>query len=131
MKFAPYFGIAAALLLIVFCFIPWAYYPDLQQNFTGFYSKQNNYGKPGIAFIFLSIITIVFFLIAKLWSVRANQFISVMIFAYALKTFVLFTSSYAGINPEIKPGLIGVLGFSLIILVCSLLSKAQSLKPKA
>jgi hypothetical protein len=125
LKFAPYLGIAAALLLIVFCFIPWTYYPDLQQNFTGFYSMQNNYGKPGIAFIFLSVLSIIFFLVAKLWAIRANQFTAVLIFAYALKTYFLFTACYQGICPEIRVGLIGTLGFSILILICSLLSKAE------
>jgi hypothetical protein len=124
LKFAPYLGIAVALLLIIFCFIPWAYYPDLQQNFTGFYSKGNNYGKPGIAFIFLCICSITFFLIPKLWAKRANQFTAVLIFAYALKTYFLFAACYLGICPQIKIGLIGVLGFPLIILISSLLSKA-------
>jgi hypothetical protein len=125
LKFAPYLGIAAALLLIVFCFIPWAYYPDLQQNFTGFYSKGNNYGKPGIAFIFLSICSIIFFLIARLWAKRANQFTAVLILAYALKTYLLFSSSYNTYTPEVKIGLIGVLVFSILILICSLFSKAE------
>ena len=129
MKFAPYLGITVALLLIVFSFIPWAYYPDLQQNFTGFYSKQNNYGKPGIAFIFLSVLSIIFFLFAKLWSIRANQFVAVLIFAYALKSYFLFSACYQGICPEIRVGLIGILGFSALILICSLLSK-EDLKIK-
>ena len=124
MKLATYFGIAAALLLILFCFIPWAYYPDLQQSFTGFYSKDNHYGKPGKAFIFLSVLSILFFLIPALWAKRANQFISVMNFAYALKTYLLFASCYLGICPQIKMGLYGILVFPLIILVCSLLSRA-------
>jgi hypothetical protein len=115
----------AALLLILFCFFPWAYYPDLHQNFTGFYSKGNHYGKPGVAFVFLSLCSIIFFLIAKLWAIRANQFTAVIMFAYALKTYLLFSSSYNTYTPEIKIGLIGVLVFSLLILICSLLSKAE------
>jgi hypothetical protein len=124
LKLATYFGIAAALLLIISCFIPWAYYPDLQQYFTGFYSKGNNYGKPGKTFIFLSIVSIIFFLIPALWAKRANQFTAVLIFAYALKTYLLFAACYLGICPQIKIGLYGMLAFSLITLVCSLLSRA-------
>jgi hypothetical protein len=125
LKYAPLAGITAALLLILFCFIPWAFYPDLQQNFTGFYSKQNNYGRPGIAFVFLSVIAIILFAITKLWARRVNQFIAVLIFAYALKTYFLFAACYQGICPQIKLGLIGVPVFSFIILISSLLSKAK------
>ncbi len=125
MKYAAYIGIAAALLLIVCCFFPLAYYPDLNENFTGFYSKQNQYGKPGITFIFLSVVAIVLFLIPKLIAKRANQFVCVLIFTYALKTFILFSSSYFSIRPQIKGGLIGMLVFSVIILICGLLSRAK------
>lgn len=124
MRLAIYFGIAAALLLILCCFIPWAYYPDIQQNFTGFYSKGNNYGKPGKTFIFLSVLSIIFFLVPSLWAKRANQLTAVLIFSYALKTYLLFAACYLGICPHVKIGLYGILAFSLIILVCSLLSKA-------
>ncbi len=130
MKYAPYIGIAAALLLIVFCFIPWAYYPDLQENFTGFYSKQNNYGKPGKTFIFLAIISIVLFLVPKTGAKWANQVTGVLIFAYAIKTYILFASCYNTICPQVKPGLIGILVFSLVILICSLLSRAV-IRPKS
>lgn len=125
MKYASHFGIAAALLLILFCFFPWAYYPDLQENFTGFYTKQNNYGKPGKAFIFLSIVSILLFLLPKLWAKRVNQFVCVLILAYALKTYVIYAGSYAGIRPEVKPGLIGILVCSVVIITSSLLSKAD------
>jgi len=125
LKNATYFGIASAMLLIVFCFIPWAYYPDLHQNFTGFYSKQNTYGKPGKTFIFLALISIIFSLLPKLWAKRVNQFIAVLIIAYALKCYFVFSACYLGICPEIKPGLIGMLVCSVIILISSLLSKAD------
>jgi hypothetical protein len=125
LKYASFIGITAALLLVCSCFLPLAYYPDLQENFTGFYSRQNQYGKPGIAFIFLSLIGIILFLIPRLWAKRVNQVVAVLTFAYALKTFILFSSSYFSFHPQIKSGLIGILVFSLIILICSLLSKAK------
>jgi hypothetical protein len=125
LKYAAHIGIAASLLLIVCCFFPLAYYPDLKENFTGFYSRQNQYGKPGVTFVFLSVIAIVLFLIPKLYAKRANQFVGVLIFTYALKTFILFSSSYFSIHPQIKWGLIGMMIFSVTILICCLLSRAQ------
>jgi hypothetical protein len=125
LKFAPYLGVGAALLLIIFCFIPWAYYPDIQENFNGFYSRANVYGRPGKTFLFLSVLSMILFLIAKLWAKRINQFISVVLFAYALKTFILFSSSYGSYTPEIKTGLYGIVLFPLIILIMSLLSVAN------
>jgi hypothetical protein len=37
MKYSQWTGIVAALLLIAACFMPWAYFPDLGKNFTGFF----------------------------------------------------------------------------------------------
>jgi hypothetical protein len=125
LKYAAYIGITAALLLIVCCFFPFAYYPDLKEDFTGFYSRQNQYGKPGIAFIFLSVISIILFLIPKLGAKRANQFVSVLIFTYALKTFILFSGNYFSIHPQVKWGLLGMMVCSVIILICSLLAIAD------
>jgi hypothetical protein len=41
-----------------------------------------------------------------------------------LKTYRLFAACYLGICPQTKIGLYGILVFSLIVLVCSLLSRA-------
>ena len=126
LKYVPIIGVTAALLLIAFCFMPWAYYPDLQENFSGFYSNQNHYGKPGKAFIFLSTLSIILFLVSKGWAKWANQVTGVIIFAYALKTYILFSSCYHTICPQVKFALPAVLGSAGILLVCSLLSKVKT-----
>jgi hypothetical protein len=125
LKYAALIGIAAALFLIAFCFLPWAFYPDLQENFTGFYSSHNHYGKPGKAILFLSVLSIILFLVPKAWAKWTNQVTGVILFAYALKTYILFSSCYNTICPQIKFALPAVLGTSLIILVCTLLSKLK------
>lgn len=125
MKYASLTGIAAALLLIFFCFLPWAFYPDLQENFSGFYSSHNHYGKPGKAFCFLAVLSIVLFLIPKVWARWVNQVTGVILFAYAIKTYVLFSSCYDTICPEVKFALPAALASALVILICSLLSKAR------
>jgi hypothetical protein len=125
LKYAAFTGITAALLLILFCFMPWAFYPDLQENFSGFYSSHNHYGKPGKAFIFLSVLSIILFLTPRVWAKWANQVTSVIIFAYALKTYILFSSCYNTICPQVKFALPAMLGSSLVILVSSLLSKTK------
>jgi hypothetical protein len=48
-----------------------------------------------------------------------------LIFAYALKNYFLYASCYLGICPQIRLGLIGVLLFSMTMLICSLLSKLK------
>lgn len=46
-KYLHWIGLAACICLIVSCFLPWVYYGDIEQTFTGFYSYKNEYGKPG------------------------------------------------------------------------------------
>jgi hypothetical protein len=125
LKYASVTGIAAALLLIIFCFLPWAYYPDLRENFTGFYSNHNYYGRPGRAFSFLAVLSIILFLIPKIWARWTNQLIGIMLLAYAIKTYVLFSSCYNTICPVVKFALPGLMATSLIILICGLLTKTK------
>jgi uncharacterized membrane protein len=127
LKYSGSTGIVAALLLIFFCFLPWAFYPDLQENFTGFYSNHNHYGKPGKAFSFLAIFSIVLFLLPKIWARWVNQVVGVVLLAYAIKTYVLFSSCYNTICPQVKFALPAVLASALIILVCSLLSRSKGI----
>ncbi len=122
MKYATYFGILAAVLLIIASIIPWAYYPDIKQTFNGFYSNQNIYGQPGKAFVFLAVLSSVFFLIPKLWAKRLNQFLGVIVLAYAVKSFNLFAACYQGICPQKKTGLFLMLISAICILIASLFS---------
>ena len=120
MKYIPYIGILAAILLIIACFLPWGYYPDIHETFTGFYSRENIYGRPGKAFIFLALVISVLLLVPKLWAKRASQVTGIIVLAYAVKTYILFTSCYNGICPEKKIGIFIVMISSLLILLAGL-----------
>ena len=109
MKYSQWIGIAAALLLIGACYLPWAYYPELQKEFTGFFSENNAYGRPGKFFIFFCGIAIILFLIPRIWAKRTNIFVGAIILAFAIKSFILYTACYRGICPEKRIGLFLVL----------------------
>ena len=98
-------GIAAAILLIVSCFMPWGYYADVKESFTGFYSFKNEYGKPGMFLTILSVVTLVFMLLPRIWAKRANLFITALGVGYAIKTYVLYSSCYNAYCPEKKAGI--------------------------
>src|ERR1700743_2166491 len=109
MKHSQWIGIAAVLLVVAGCFLPWAYFPDLQKDFTGFFSEQNRYGRPGKVLIFLGGVQILLFLIPRIWAKRANIFMSAVTFAWSVKSFILYSSCYRGICPERRLGLFLVL----------------------
>lgn len=121
MKYSQYIGVIAAIILVVSCFMPWAYYPDLQKEFTGFFSEQNHYGRPGIFFSGVAIIASALFLIPKVWAKRWNLLFGAITVAYAVKSFVLFSSCYNTICPERRIGIWVMLFASIVLLVMTFL----------
>lgn len=131
MKYSQWIGVIAALLLIGACFIPWAYFPDLDMEFTGFFSKGNIYGKPGKVIVFFCGIEIILFLLPKIWAKRANILVAAMEVAFSVKAFLLFSACYHGICPERRAGLWLVLGMSIIVIVMALLPDLAVKEEKA
>ena len=121
MKYGKWIGTFASLLLIISCFLSWTYHADLHKNFTGFYSEQNIYGKPGKFLIFFAIASIALFLTNKLWAKRVQLFLSALFIGYAIKTFTLYASCYNAYCPEKLFGIYLMMISSLIILIASVL----------
>ena len=118
-KYLHWLGIAACLTLIVSCFLPWSFYADLNQNFTGFYSYDNHYGKPGKFLDFFGVVIFVFMLLPKVWAKRANLFICALTLAYAIKTFILFGSCYNNSCPQKLFGIYLMLACTVVMLIAS------------
>ena len=105
MKYSQWIGIAALLILMTSCFLPWTYHPDLNKTFTGFFSENNAYGQPGKVFIFLSVPAALGFVMNRVWAKRMNFFVCAVIVAYACRCFIIFSGCYSGICPEKRVGL--------------------------
>jgi len=121
MRYSQWIGVLASIVLVVSCFMPWTFHPDLNKNFTGFFSENNLYGQPGKAFVFLAVIAVALFLIPKVWAKRWNLLTGALLVAYAIKCFVTFTSCYRGICPEKQPGIWMMVGSCIVIMVMILL----------
>ena len=121
MKYSQWIGVAAVFLIIAGCFLPWAFFPDLNKDFTGFFSEQNRYGRPAKVLIALGVVEIVFFLVPRIWAKRANIFMAAVTLAWSFKSYLLYTACYRGICPERRVGILLVLGGSAVALVASLL----------
>src|SRR5439155_14194067 len=120
MKYSQWIGIAAAIILVIACFLPWTFHPDLNKNFTGFFSEHNIYGKPGYVFIVVCAIAVVFFCIPRLWAKRWNIFVGAVILSYAIKSFIVYSGCYRAICPDKKAGLWRMLLCSILLLVMAL-----------
>ncbi len=119
MKYYKWVGLVSSVLLVVSCFLPWTYYADLNKNFTGFFSEQNAYGKPGIFFSFFGIISFVLVFLDKIWAKRTHIFFAALNIGYLIKTYILFTSCYNAYCPEKKIGLYLVVLSSVILMAVS------------
>lgn len=98
-------GIFSCLLVIASLFLNWAWYPDIEQYFTAFYSEKNYYGKPGKVFLFFTLTGILFYTLHKVWTQRLNLIFSALCMAFAIRTYLLFTSGYDGYVPEPQWGI--------------------------
>lgn len=112
MNWQKWVGAAACGILIVSCVMHWAYYPDIQKHFTGFDTKVlykgrevNYYGRPGILLSILAILCGSFHLLNKLWAKRINLFFAALCAAYAIKSFLMFSASYTGYEPQREAGI--------------------------
>jgi hypothetical protein len=121
MKHSQWIGVGAAVLVMAGCFLPWAYFPDLREDFTGFFSEQNRYGRPGKVLIVFCGVEILLFLMPKIWAKRANLFTAAVTLAWSIKSYMLYTACYKGICPERRIGIFLVLGGAAVALVASLL----------
>jgi hypothetical protein len=119
-KYSQWIGICGALILIIACFLPWAYYPDLDKTFSGFFSEKNMYGKPGKFLTFFSVIGIALFLAPKIWAKRTNLFIAAIILAFAIKSFILFSGCYSGICPDKRAGIFLIIAGPVLMVVAAM-----------
>jgi uncharacterized membrane protein YjjP (DUF1212 family) len=119
MKYYKLTGFLACLLLAISCFLPWAYYPDLHKSFTGFFSEQNMYGRPGKVFVFFAISSLILIFINKIWAKRTLIFFAALNIGYLLKTYVIFTSCYNTYCPQKQYGLYLLILSSVVLMIVS------------
>lgn len=116
-RFLYYLGLAACIVLIVSCFLPWGYYADINQTFTGFYSYQNQYGRPGKFLLPMGLLILLFMLLPKVWAKRANLFICALVVAYGVTNYIRFGSCYNNYCPERLYGLYLMLASVIVMLL--------------
>ena len=120
-RYSKWISLLAFGMLIAACFMPWAYYADVDKYFNGFYSEKNIYGKPvKLLFVFSSFTTLSMF-INNLWFKRAALLVGGLNLAYAIKNFLLFGSCYRGYCPEKEIGLYLMLISSIVIFIMAFL----------
>ena len=118
---SKWISLAALALLAISCFLPWAYYPDLGKAFTGFFSENNSYGKPGKMLLILGSLGTVCAFIPRIWPKRLSMFTSAFMLAYAVNGVYRYIRCYGGTCPEVRTGLVLMGVATLLIFCCALI----------
>ena len=129
-KYSKWVTLVASLLLVASCFMAWAYFPDLNKSFTGWFTERNVYGKPGKWLSFMAIFSIIAQFSPSIFLKRANLLMMALNVAYAFFTFVKYTRSYGIINPNPQPGIYLMLGCSILMLIAALFPSGELKKEK-
>lgn len=120
MRFNKVFGTAAAILLIISCFLPWVVVVSKAITISGMDANGTNYGKPGYLNLILAIIFLIFSFIPRVWAKRANLLIVALNLGWAIRNYFMLSACQAGECPEKKIGLYLQLVASIIILIAAL-----------
>lgn len=116
-------GFIACIAMVLNCFMPWVYITSLQETFTGFHVTRfpsgTYYGRAGIFLTILTAVIFVFMLMPLLWAKRANLLLSALLFAYSIRTYIIFTSALFENEISKKPGIYLQMVFAFLILLSS------------
>jgi hypothetical protein len=123
--YSKWLTLAAALLMIAACFMPWAFYPDLNKSFTGFFSENNIYGKPAKLLIFLALFNVLAQFTNSIFLKRLNLLLMALGLAYAIKSYIVFAECYKGYCPEKKTGIYLMVVASVILLLTAVLPSGK------
>ncbi len=127
-KYSKWISLAAFLLLVWVCFMPWSYHADIDTYFTGFYSQKNLYGKPAKLLLTFSGITTFCSFVKLLWLKRTAFLSGGLGVAYAIKNFLLYGSCYLGYCPDKQIGLYLMLLLTILIFVMAFLPEGSRKK---
>ncbi len=125
MKYSQQTGIAAALALIVICFLPWSFIASRQLTVSGLSATGTDFGKPGIFNIIMTCAALLLFAVARVWAKRANVFICAINLAWSIRNYILLSTCLFGECPEKKPALYALVVLAVIMQVMAFLPKIE------
>ena len=118
-----YLAIIATLGIIVTCFIPWVHYNNIDVTFNGYNVKKFAtgvyYGRAGIIITIFAVISLLFTLMQSMVAKRVNMFLCALLFAYTLRTYVIFTGSLFDGEVTKLAGIYLIVFLSFVMVICS------------
>ena len=123
MKYSQIIGFFLALVVIATCFFPWVIIESKQLTITGFHTVGTNFGRPGIFIFFTAGLSLILFLLKKIWAKRLNVFITTFCFAWSISKYLMLSACYAGECPEKKIALFILVVAAAVMMLMSFLPK--------
>jgi len=120
MRWMKWMGIAAAILLIISCFLTWVTIDSKNIVVSGVEATGTSFGKPGYFNLLMTFFFIVFTLVSKIWAKRINLLFTAMNLAWAIRNYFIISACLGGECPEKHTGLYVMLVSSLLMLASSL-----------
>ena len=105
MRWIKWAGVAAAIILIISCFIPWVIITSRQISITGMGAEGTNFGRPGYFHIIMAVLFIVLSFIPRVWAKRSNLLVVAMNFAWGVRNYFVLSRCEAGECPDKELGL--------------------------
>jgi len=128
-RVSHFVGILACVAIIGACFLPWCHYNNINETFTGFnvtrFSTGNYYGRSGRVITIFSSIILLLMMVKKVWAKRINLFMAALLFAYCIRTYIIFTSALFEGEVEKKAGIYLIIIFSAIIMISAVFPKIE------
>ena len=120
MKWMKWIGLAAAILLVVSCFITWVVIPSKNIVVTGVSAEGTNYGRPGYFNLLMTSFFVILTFIPRIWAKRLNLLATALNFAWTLRNYFVITACMAGECPQKHSGIYLLMLASAVLLVSSL-----------
>jgi hypothetical protein len=129
MKYSQSIGLFAALGIIAACFFPWSFIESRGLVITGMSAPNTNFGRPGLMNIIILSVSIVFFVLPKIWGKRVNVFLGMFNLAWSIRNFIVVSGCLMGECPVKRPALYVMIVLSAVVLLMTLLPKME-VRPK-
>jgi hypothetical protein len=112
-------GWAAAITLVISCFISWVYVPWIGFTATGM-DAGPEFRSPAWAHIIFTFLFLIFSLVQRIWAKRTNLIVTALNLGWAVRNFLLITGCSGGDCPVKKTGIWLVLFTSVLMLLASM-----------
>lgn len=120
MRYMKWVGLAAVLILVLSCFIPWVFIESVNISVSGIDTTGTRFGKPGYFHFVMAAFFMFCSFVPRLWAKRLNLLVTAVNLGWALRNFFILAVCSGGECPIRKSGIWFMLLASILMLVAAL-----------